>query len=149
MSYMICKHFLGLLIGHERRNRLRISLISVDGRNHRLACTGPLQIHSISAGPLPRVIDVKHRLHAPFSHFHKKSVKTAENGVIIDTRLLLKSRFHPCGNAVRTVTSDKYTKVGHTESLERIELSLKTFDIAATTLGSENRTVPEIGSDIV
>ena len=51
--YMIIVEFLGLLVLHEAADMVNIILIAVDARKQRLAVAGPLEILTVSAGPLP------------------------------------------------------------------------------------------------
>ena len=65
-----------LFVRGELRHLLHERSIAALQRDERLSGTGPLQIHSVAAGPLPGIVQVEYGLHVPFAQFDQETIQT-------------------------------------------------------------------------
>ena len=143
---MICEQFLSLITCDEARNRLDIFLITNNRWQNRLSFASPFEIHSVTAGPLPGVVDVEHSLHISLAELCKKIVKTQENSVVIYARSFLKSRAYALLNAIRTITAHQDAEIDHSILLKEVQFLRKTLTISSLALTAKDCSIPEVGT---
>ena len=86
-------------------------------------------------------------MHVTLGHLCQKVIQSSEYGVIIYTRLELKHRFHLICDAFGAVRTYQNTEVGHSYGLQGIKLLMKSFPVSTASFRSNQRAIPEVGSD--
>ena len=73
--------------------------------------TGMFEVETVTAGPLPGVIEIEHGFHVTLRHFGKQIIESVEDGIVIDTGGYLKRGFYLRFHSAFAVTAHQNTKV--------------------------------------
>ena len=138
-----------LLVGGIFRHGLHEGRIACIIRTRLFASTSMLEIEAVSPTPLPRVVQVEHGDHIALAHLLQQPVETSQNGVVINARGLLQRWLDLRLDATLTIATHEDAEVVDAHALHRVEFLRQTFAIAALPLGTENGTIPEIGTHII
>ena len=142
------KQLLGGFTYGELRHLLHERPVAVFQRNEGRLAGGPFQILAITARPFPGIVQIQDCLHVPFPDFQEETVQTGQNRIIVHRRSLLQGRFDPGIHAVRTISAHEDAEIVDAQGLQGVQFADQTFEIAAFPFGGQDRSVPEIGSDV-
>ena len=108
-----------------------------------------LKIETIAATPFPRVVEVEHCNHVALAHLHKQIVETGKDSVVILARRPLQRGLYLGQNTFLAVAAHEDAEIVDADAFHEVELRKKTIAVAATTLRTENGTIPEVGAYII
>ena len=140
---------MGFLVGGILTHGLHKGGITHIVGTRLLTRTSLFEIETVASTPLPGVVQVEHGHHLALTHLLKQVVKSGKDGIIVHTRCFLKRRLHLRLHPALTVRAHKNTEVVYADGLHIVELPGETFTVATLPLGGQDRTIPEVGPDIV
>ena len=108
-----------------------------------------LQIESIAAAPLPRIVQVEHSHHLALTHLLQQIVETSQYCIVIHAGLHLQCRFCFCGHTAFSVRTHKNAKVVNTHPLHQVKLLTQTLAVTPLPFRAKDGTIPEISTYVI
>ena len=149
-SYVVKVHSNGLWLACEVGAILYIPVVAAFFIGvWRVAIAALLQVESVSSAPVPCVVQVDDRVHTAFIKLGNDKVQSLEYCVIEHSGCSLQVGLGRVGKRAAGIGACQYPQVGDTDAFQLVEFLAKTFPVTPFALGTKNRGIPHVCTDVV
>ena len=148
-AHIVVEELMGFVVGSKLLHKVHVSGIAGFVGPRRFAESSLLEIVAVAPTPLPRVVEIEHGHHLALAHLLKQIVEPGEDRVVVYARRFLQCRLHLGFHAPPAVGAHEDAQVVDARSLQPVELTAEARTVAALTRRAKDRSIPQIGPDII
>ena len=144
VHHVAAEHAHGRVGLHEVGDIVHVFVVAGHTGQWYVTVTCPFEILRVAAAPFPGIVQIKHSLHIPLAQLHQEIVQSAEKGVVVLARSILKGRLYFSVHSAIAVRADQHAQVAHSHGAQAVQLAGKTLPVTSAAFRGQNRSVPEV-----